>query len=1423
MAINDGDILAALRGIETNSVKVVNNTAILDNLQDIQQDVQLLRQISQGTQRTAQAAARSAAQAEAQNKIRDRVRDTRRTETANSYRSTSQTSTNRASSSNKFSRDKNGKGSFSSSAKGVVDDFMSSIGEGIQEELRKSIKESPLHKKLKSSLDNFAKEMGINVSEIPSILGKDLGKTIVQRSGVGKRFASTIDNIEKNIFGNVAKSVKSTMGRRARQDNPNAGTDDEIFQQAVSNFKANFKKRYGRDEERETQEAADRASQSSSNTSSGNSDISSEYSTLLTSLDTNVAEILDILRTVNGIEPPKPEEQMPEAGRPEAPQGSNPPQPSDLTGEASPNVPQGENRNQQGSMFGDLLDMFQNKSGGNNFLTDMIKNSKFGQSEYGSKLLSKTGDMYSNLNKFGRNSMSTAKDMLSKFGNSEFGSNIMSKAGNVFSKFGIGSSGGGGFLGSLFGGGSGAATTAASGTAATVAGGAAGGAAATGTASTALATTGTTALGSTAGGAAAGGAMAAGSAIPQVLIAIVAIKLISAKLKQFAECFTPAIEGIKGFKEALKKAGNRYWASQKQWLENEQKRVEEDIRTIAERPFKIMEEAAQDWYNAWDNNLKTITATQGYNKADAQTLFESYASRLKSEGLDSVVSSADIVGSLGKVLEGGLSGTAAEEFAYLATILENAIPTQDFFSYSDTYAQVVANAMARGLDESSAIQEADAQLQQFASNLLYASRNISNGLSGALKDGKKLWEDSVKIATTARLADSSNISGVLTSVAAQVGAIAPDLASDLVDKIVSAAIGGNSDQIVALRSIAGVGASNSEFLRILANDPKSLFVALFGNLAKMQQMNADNFMEVAEGLSETFGIPAEAFARVDFQALASAISAMQVNTASLSENMSLLSSGQTTLSDGQMRMQQINNMMLQDGLAYILDNEAARAIQQHMWDQELANEMAERTYSIELAGEAKKALLGIGETVSNILKFLNPFAWVGKLFNMAATAAEYGAQKADIAKVIEKGKVGRGNATSYSNLTNFSSPETVPQLIEMMGGKSAFGAVNGGINFLNSLTDPSGFGLLKMTTRGIRTTSNAIADAILKTTANKVVSSKYSWGFVGKSIGNAIANSATAQVRASSLIASGDNLRKAEAKKINDILGTMDAAVGGQASKSWEKPQQKSFAEWWQSAVSKFSTKANAEEEFRAALERTGVTEEQMKGQYESKQAQQASEFSWKRDADVMQYVEEIFPTWQQKLWDKLDSFQTDMNTQWKGWRETDWASDWVKTTWNKEWVDTAWGKTWISDAWKKDWIDTQWSTNWLGLDANKNSSTSGWNWKSFMDVIIDRFIKYTTYTSETKNAYKAIDTVKSKEKEKESGDAVLALAKALTNNTAELKDPAVQTNALLAQILIVLEAIMQAENTSGGATLATTLAALGLGLTSTDLNTTST
>jgi hypothetical protein len=287
----------------------------------------------------------------------------------------------------------------------------------------------------------------------------------------------------------------------------------------------------------------------------------------------------------------------------------------------------------------------------------------------------------------------------------------------------------------------------------------------------------------------------------------------------------------------------------------------------------------------------------------------------------------------------------------------------------------------------------------------------------------------------------------------------------------------------------------------------------------------------------------------------------------------------------------------------------------------------------------------------------------------------------------------------------------------------------------------------------------------------------------------------------------------------------MDAAMGGVNDKPWEsKPSQQSFDTWWKSAVDQFSSKDNAEEEFKKALEQSGVTEEQVKGQYESKQAQKSSEFSWRRDTDILKYVEESFPDWQSRILAELQGFRSDMNHQWESWRDKDWQAGWIKSAWKKDWIDTAWYKVWIDEAWRKEWINTQWSLNWLGLGAEKGDSTFGWNWKSFMDTVIDRFITYTTYTSETKAAYAAINEIRSKNKKLETGDAVLALAKALTSNNEDmlkgLQDPQVQTNALLSQILIVLEAIMQAENTSGGATLATTLSALGLGLTSNNINT---
>ena len=99
-------------------------------------------------------------------------------------------------------------------------------------------------------------------------------------------------------------------------------------------------------------------------------------------------------------------------------------------------------------------------------------------------------------------------------------------------------------------------------------------------------------------------------------------------------------------------------------------------------------------------------------------------------------------------------------------------------------------------------------------------------------------------------------------------------------------------------------------------------------------MSKSNYMEVAEGLSEVFGVSKEAFARVDFQYLADVIGAMSIDGESLGQNLSMLVSGQTTYTAEQARTAEINRVMIEEGLAYVLDNEVARSIQEHMWQEQ---------------------------------------------------------------------------------------------------------------------------------------------------------------------------------------------------------------------------------------------------------------------------------------------------------------------------------------------------------------------------------------------------------------------------------------------------------------------------------------------------------
>lgn len=824
------------------------------------------------------------------------------------------------------------------------------------------------------------------------------------------------------------------------------------------------------------------------------------------------------------------------------------------------------------------------------------------------------------------------------------------------------------------------------------------------------------------------------AALPEILIVVAAIAAVTLALR----ALEPAVENTKKLLSSLEKAADRYESSREASLEAAEARMKADFETMVRKPFEILEEAAQNLYDAWDQNVRIINGTQGYNKDELYELMSDFANRLRSEGLERVVSTDTVTNNLAKVLESGLSGQVAEEFAYLATKLNAAIPTQDFFEYASTYSSIAANAIQKGSSQADAIEYANNQLESFASNLLYASREISGGFTTGLQNANELFQQSVQIAQASKTNNASEISGVMTAVASIVGAVAPDLATSMTDAIYKAATGGNSSEIVALRSLAGINASNTEFLKKLAENPQKVFTSLFENLGSMQKMSEDAYMEVAEGLSSVFGVSMDAFARVDFNYLAQAISSMNTSNGALNENLELLASGETTTSAEQLRMQQINEYMWEEGLAYVMDNAAAREIQKHMWDEQIAKELMESTYGVEIEGAALEFLEGIRKTIDNILGFLNPFKVLSKVANVIGSISEARAQDVDVTQMLELGKLGGGNARALYNLTTRNADLNLTEnLVDLMGGVSEYNIASTGRKLVSDLLYTGWNSSFDATYggQGLNALYALVSSGAGK--AGRALSSMfsgksaYSWGTIGKSTANALSTAANSYTYTPSGLAKiseqatqASSTAQAQQKataQLTAMLQSMDDYVA-QATANGESAD---YDDWVKS-----SSSANHISDFLAALQDAGLTEEAVRSQFDAATTQAAQTAEKER---------------------KL--------------RE------------EKFWTDTVDLLT-VNNTILQDIFDKQ---------------------AEFFQSVVDYFINHLVYS----DSYSHEDVTKVQKREKSKSEtAIYALAQALTQNTTDLLDPTVQTNTLLAQILKLVNVLVQqgSLNTESGA-----------------------
>lgn len=860
-----------------------------------------------------------------------------------------------------------------------------------------------------------------------------------------------------------------------------------------------------------------------------------------------------------------------------------------------------------------------------------------------------------------------------------------------------------------------------------------------------------------AGTAIAGVGEAAAAASPYILAAVIALKLLEWAIG-------PAVDGLKKFGESLLDSANRTTATRKKMMEEGQKRLKADIETLIRAPFDILKAAADELYQAWDSNIQKINATQGYTKADLQDLMSAYSQRLQEEGLTKYVSSADITKNLASVLDSGLSGVAAEEFAYLATKLAAAVPTQDWFSYADTYATIAANAIKDGKSQSEAIAYANSEIETFASEVLYASRQLSGGFSTGLKDAQSLLSDATKIAQASKIGEPTQIASVLTAVSAITGSIAPDLASSMTDAIVKAATGGNSSEIVALRSLAGINASNTEFLQQFARNPKKVFSDLFRNLSEMQNMSNDNYMEVAEGLSDVFGISMDAFARIDFSYLADAIDSMSESADSLNENIDLLKAGQTTTTAEQLKMQQINEFMLEEGLSYVLDSEQGRAIQQHMWDEQLALEMQESTYGVELRGAALEFLEGIRETIDNIMLIINPISLISKVASIVQTTRESFAQESDIQQMLELTNIGNKNSTQLTQLiTRGVKLNVTDDLLSKLGGSSKYqGVKNSGNDFQSMLQwwhsdlfNPDRI----LPSIGLATAP--ILDS-LRSSSNSAIASKYTWGIVGKSKASSVPSGSSSSNSSYQPITS-------EAAANHKLSKALDKLISEDYIKSFVD-QNKSYLDWEASA------KDLGIADLESAVTDAGLTMSQMQNQYQKYVASAGAEKSQSIQLEEKDFRDSMLKHMSESVDPKLDSIEKLLSADSKGILSNIYGT--------------------------------------LHSGSNTVFSTLNKFMTKWISYVVEHSVYDQSFNGKSKSSY--LSEIRAAEKSK-SDDIGTQLANILIENAKDLKDPTVQTNVLLSQIVVLLQALSTKSSTGNtGLSLPDTLSALALGLTNT-------
>lgn len=416
-------------------------------------------------------------------------------------------------------------------------------------------------------------------------------------------------------------------------------------------------------------------------------------------------------------------------------------------------------------------------------------------------------------------------------------------------------------------------------------------------------------------------------------------------------------------------------------------KIEKDVKAMATYSIEIYESASQNIYSAWDKNLSSINATQGYTKQALNTLQDAVAQRLMSEGYGNTIDASKYLDQLSSTLNAHLGGELAEAFAAQNLILQKAVPEVDLSSMAAQFAAIYTNANAEGGNGEEEMIEAMNQVAGAAKAL----EQVTGGNNQFLTQTGSILTKATELVNRAD-GNASQISGLATQMMAAeapLTALAPQL-SGFTTELVDILTNNNDATAVSLRAImndidSSIGVSSTAFMESFMNDTQGTLSTAFQAIQQFidNNQNEASRQEFLQAMESVFGISGSKLSQVNFGDVAKQIA--QANTATnmsaLTKAENLVKEGETTTLEEQLVANTANQLLATNAISSTIDNKLMRKLEANELELEKTVYELQATQSVNLAEESLGFFTKIFDVIRSII---DPFG----LFDMVNTSID---------------------------------------------------------------------------------------------------------------------------------------------------------------------------------------------------------------------------------------------------------------------------------------------------------------------------------------------------------------------------------------------------------------------------------------------------